>query len=235
VTRDGFDSSLFGKAVYRIVPAEALTSESELMEALPKDPGTMTYFFSPFSPPNFELLARASFCLISVRQTYALRAIPAVTDDCPKLKRLADVRTQLESGELTKMAVLIGESSRYFKDPLIPRERAVHLYETWLKNSIFGGRASEVVGLFDERRLAGIATLKDEEERVVIDLIGVSTAFQGRGVGTRLLQEVFRYAHERGRREVVVTTEGENVPANRFYQKNGFLLTEVSFVFHRHT
>ena len=40
---------------------------------------------------------------------------------------------------------------------------------------------------------------------------------------------------ERGRREVVVTTEGENVPANRLYQKNGFLVTEVSFVFHRHT
>jgi ribosomal protein S18 acetylase RimI-like enzyme len=235
VTRDSFDSSLFGKAVYRIVPAEALMSESELMEALPKGPGTLTYFVSPFSPPNFEVLARARFCLISVRQTYALHAIPAVTDDSPMLKRLAEMRTELESGELTKMAVLIGESSRYFKDPLIPRERAVHLYETWLKNSIFGGRASEVVGLFDERRLAGIATLKDEEERVVIDLIGVSAASQGRGVGTRLLQEVFRYARERERREVVVTTEGENVPANRLYQKNGFLVTEVSFVFHRHT
>jgi len=115
VTQDGFDSSLFGKVVYRIVPAGVLTSESELMEALPKDPGAMPYFFSPFSPPNFEVLARARFCLISVRQTYALRAITAVTDDSPMLKRLADVRTELESGELTNMAVLIGESSRYFK------------------------------------------------------------------------------------------------------------------------
>jgi ribosomal protein S18 acetylase RimI-like enzyme len=239
ITQDAFDSSLLGKAVYRVVSAEPLISESELSKTLPKGPGTLTFFFSPFSPPNFEILARANFCLISVRQTYALQSLPPATDqpphDSPALTRLADVRTQLKPGELTKMAILIGESSRYFKDPRIPKERAVHFYETWLTNSIFGGRANEVVGLFDNQRLAGIATLKDKEDGVIIDLIGVSAAAQGRGVGTRLLHEVFRYAREQRRREVLATTEGENVPANRLYQKQGFLVSEVSFVFHRHT
>src|SRR5262249_7436851 len=122
VTRDDFDSSLLDKAVYRIAPSEVITSENELMEAVPEGTGTITYFFSPFSPPSFEVLARATFCLISVRQTYSLRAIPAVAAGPWAVKWLAEMRDELEPGELANLAALIGESSRYFKDPRIPKE-----------------------------------------------------------------------------------------------------------------
>jgi GNAT superfamily N-acetyltransferase len=54
--------------------------------------------------------------------------------------------------------------------------------------------------------------------------IRVTPAWRGRGIGRSLLAECERWGIERGARWLEVETQSVNVPACRFYERNGFEL-----------
>lgn len=84
-----------------------------------------------------------------------------------------------------------------------------------------------VVALSERGELAGFAFLKMRDylpsRRPSAELgIVVSDPFQGRGLGSRLVEEVLRLARGRGVREVVLSVLSDNVRAIRLYRKFGF-------------
>jgi ribosomal-protein-alanine N-acetyltransferase len=52
--------------------------------------------------------------------------------------------------------------------------------------------------------------------------LAVEPGHRGRGVGSRLLREVIRYAESRGAGEVYLEVRSRNRAARRFYEKRGF-------------
>ena len=52
--------------------------------------------------------------------------------------------------------------------------------------------------------------------------IAVRDDFQGKGVGTFLLQELFKFLQRRGYGGLLLRTAANNVPAQRLYEKCGF-------------
>jgi len=66
------------------------------------------------------------------------------------------------------------------------------------------------------------------EAAVLIVAIGVLPRYQGCGVGQELLQHIEEYARSEGKRELLVVTSNDNLPALAFYQRNGFQLFEVA-------
>lgn len=64
---------------------------------------------------------------------------------------------------------------------------------------------------------------------VMIDQLIVSEAYQGSGIGSALLAEVFERAQAAGAAEVSVTTMPDNAGAQRFYRAHG-LLDEAVFL-----
>lgn len=236
--RDAFDSQILGCECYKLWLNEPLSGQ-QVEDALASvgERIDRVACFSVYAQSNFRALERLGFQLISVRNTYSrpvdgfppAAALPAID------RVLASNHTaRLSREDLTPLAVVIGETSRYFKDHSIPANDSLRVYQTWLENSLYNGYAAESVLAFDESgRLAGIHTLKVKGETGIVDLIGVAPGFQQGGLGASLLAAGVEAMRQRRARTVEVVTENENVPAARFYQKHGFRLQSMQLVWHK--
>lgn len=90
---------------------------------------------------------------------------------------------------------------------------------------ILGNENSLGFGLFEGEQLAALALgrLKHWPRGVEYDIddFCVHPAWQGRGVGSALLERIWECARARGFCEVALLTR-RDAPAHGFYQKNGF-------------
>jgi ribosomal protein S18 acetylase RimI-like enzyme len=66
------------------------------------------------------------------------------------------------------------------------------------------------------------------ETAVLIVALGVLPQYQGRGIGSALLQHIEDYAKSDEKQELLVVTSNDNLPALGFYQQQGFQLYEVA-------
>ncbi|NJM40545.1 MAG: GNAT family N-acetyltransferase [Anaerolineae bacterium] len=108
------------------------------------------------------------------------------------------------------------------------------MYVAWLNNSVFNGYAVDSVLAFQGERLIGIHTVKTKQGVGIVDLIGIIPDLQNAGLGGALLKGGFDIMRAHGATRVEVVTENENIQGSRFYQKNGFRLTDMKLVWHRH-
>ena len=84
----------------------------------------------------------------------------------------------------------------------------------------------------EEGRVIGYAVAKVEAafkvrclkvyRRCHLANLAVDPGSRGRGVGTKLLEEVVRYARRRGAVEVYLEVRSRNTAARQFYEKRGF-------------
>ena len=242
---DKFDSQMLGRTVYKLQLRDEVADAAELRSSYAGQPADVLFCFSEYSPRNIAALQAEGFGFISIRNTYEMPLTAARVDQLTA-NAPADVDLVMASAgvpelppqDLLGLAETLGETSRYFKDARIPRENSLKVYQTWLNNSLYNGYANDVVlamkGDSSARELAGIHTLKWKNGIGVVDLIGVQPRYQQHGMGRALLQAGLRAFAQNGATCVEVVTEGENVPASRFYQKNGFLLRSVQLVWHKH-
>ena len=107
------------------------------------------------------------------------------------------------------------------------RARADHWIRTWMANSLSGRREVVVLdGDFVTFRAGPAGTALE------VDLVSVARSRQGRGHGGRLMRHLLHHAGTVGASEVLVTTEAENVPAQRLYSRSGFELRLARACFH---
>ena len=235
--REPFDSGLWKKEVYKFHVQPPFPNVLELREAIAKTRPDLLFAFVPFSPHIMETMEDVGFHLISIRSTYKL-GIDAAKDAPPLPSGMRTVSLKdgfkVSDQDLHEMAVTIGSVSRYFRDRRIPPHQALELYLTWIKNSLFNGYVQEAFLVLNDTRMVGLVTLKIKEGCGSIDLIGVSPSFQRSGIGSRLLWEAFHYFQSNGIKDIYVVTEGENISANAFYQRKGFLLHDLALVYHMH-
>lgn len=235
--REPFDSELWKKEVYKFHVQPPFPNAQELRDAIAKDRPDLICAFVPFSPHIMETLEDVSFHLISIRTTYKL-SHSAVTETrpLPNSMRMVSLKDnfRVSDQDLHEMAVTIGSVSRYFRDRRIPPHQALELYLTWIKNSLFNGYVQEAFLILNGARMVGLVTMKIKDGTGVIDLLGVSPAFQRAGVGGYLMGQAVEYFRSNGIQDIFVSTEGENIPANAFYQRKGFLSHDLALAYHLH-
>jgi ribosomal protein S18 acetylase RimI-like enzyme len=59
------------------------------------------------------------------------------------------------------------------------------------------------------------------------EIVALKSLVEGKGVGTKLLDEVIRIAKESNCRRIWLITTNDNIKALRFYQKRGFRLSAI--------
>lgn len=235
---DRFDSQMLGRAVYKLQLRDEVADVAALRALYAHEPAQVIFCFSEYSPRNIAALQADGFNFISIRNVYEVSlktsvAAAKIDSDVALVMASAGV-PELPPQDLLGLAEVLGETSRYFKDLRIPRENGLKVYQNWLHNSLYNGYANDVVLAMKSGSLAGIHTLKWKNGKGIVDLIGVQPRHQQHGLGRALLQAGLRTFAANGIDCVEVVTEGENVPASRFYQKNGFLLRSVQLVWHKH-
>lgn len=110
-------------------------------------------------------------------------------------------------------------------------ERAVFPDEPWTEQLLW----SEL-GQLDSRHylvdldgeaVIGYAGLSDYPEEAWVQTLAVAPSAQGRGLGSRLLRALLVEADRRGQRITRLEVRSDNAPAQRLYERHGFIRTGV--------
>ncbi|HUX64889.1 GNAT family N-acetyltransferase [Sulfuricella sp.] len=96
--------------------------------------------------------------------------------------------------------------------------------------SIFVLRVQDrIVGMANA--LSTISTAEGGPVLLLEDVI-VAEAYRGQGLGSKLVQHVLAWAEARGFLRVTLLADRNNVPALRFYEKQGFLTSAMAVYRH---
>jgi dTDP-4-amino-4,6-dideoxy-D-galactose acyltransferase len=134
---------------------------------------------------------------------------------------------------MVQLAVLAGTFSRFRLDERLPRERFEAMYEIWLKRSLAGEIADEVLVLRDgDDRPQSLVSYRIGEGSAEIGLISTREGAQGKGYGSALLAAVHRDVGRAGGHLVEVSTQTENRGACRLYERSGYWVVRQGSHYH---
>lgn len=127
--------------------------------------------------------------------------------------------------------------SRFHLDPAVPQATADTIKRAWAGNFFDGRRGDGMLVAEHGGRVAGfLQLLWIDDGCLVIDLIGVDTPFQGRGIGRGMIMHAARHGIGTGPgpRNMQVGTQAANIPSVRLYESLGFRLAFAQHVLHYH-
>jgi len=71
----------------------------------------------------------------------------------------------------------------------------------------------------------GLITYKIKDKE--LEIVSLDSLMEGKGIGTRLINEVIEFAREVKARRIWLITTNDNVDAVKFYQRRGFRIKDV--------
>lgn len=231
VEKSEFDRRVFGCPVHRLTIDSAVDRTT-----LPELPAGWCFARTPVLPENAAALTEAGFRLITIRSTMGQatgngqqrRELPeeiVVRQWTPGSPSVAD-------SDFAWLTEVIGATSRYYKDPEIPRDIARRVFDTWLRNSLHEGYADAVFLACKEQQVVGWLSVRLTGADASIDLMGIREDHQRQGLGSALFAAADAWAGGRAT-DWIVATEAENLPAVRFYLREGFRPDAIELVYHR--
>jgi dTDP-4-amino-4,6-dideoxy-D-galactose acyltransferase len=134
--------------------------------------------------------------------------------------------------DLNNLALLAGKFSRYKTDPKFNENVFERLYEEWLRKSITGHLADQVVGYYIDDEIAGFITLLKKDNKVSIGLVAVSERFQRLGIGKKLIKFAIDYGIKNKAEQLIVETQAANNPACILYNSIGFKEIDKIYIYH---
>lgn len=162
---------------------------------------------------------------------------------------LAVLPTRTWSAPLENLALQSGEFSRFRHDPRLSPDVFPRLYGQWLRNSLVGKKAREVLvyndltlnktpfgntpyNIAESSLPLGLLTLGLNAGRADIGLLAVATNARRRGVGSVLVRAAQQRAAASSIYELQVVTQRDNLLACSFYQFCGFVEWQCEHVYH---
>lgn len=122
--------------------------------------------------------------------------------------------------------------SRFHSDVHIPKSKADQVWIDYLKNFQPNNKHHIFIVKYD-KKVAGVvlANVSNNEKKVCLFYVTVARRFQGKGVGSCLLEYVVKQYHGYS---ISTETLAKNTPAINFYIKNGFTVIEnTKLIMHR--
>lgn len=192
-----------------------------------KIPGSFVYITMGYAVTDFYLLTQQHFSLIGTHIIYQLPATHGATED-DLYAIQTQVKTDQQVGMIADFAPILQSVSHYNYNQCT-QLKSLLVYQAWLRNS-FNGYADHYAFIELEGVIAGLITFKNKQDSISIDLLVVHPAMRSKGVGKTLINYAIKYAHSQ-QKSLKVTTQGDNMPANRLYQKEGFLVVDQQYLF----
>lgn len=122
--------------------------------------------------------------------------------------------------------------SRFFNDPYLDKEKAKAIYSQWVL-SAFNQENKYFIEYRIQEECLGFLLFSINRDTCVIELIAARPNRTHQGVGTALLQGLDHYLSQKTEVKTInVGTQVNNLPAIRFYTKNGFILQGGASIYH---
>jgi len=220
-----WDSKFFNKQIAFIDGFEATDSQiSEEAERFLQG-GTDCIYLYTRRPVN---LTEYDIVLADRKRIYIL--------DNPEFMELCDRPCMIpliykgEPSDLYDLAIQSGEHSRFKIDNHFSDDEFTNLYKKWIDNSINEGFADFVLVVSDPEP-QGFITAKIKEDKISIGLFATDRKHRGKGIGSRLIQEIINVAAKRCLM-VEVVTQADNKIACDFYESRRFKKSDEQYVYH---
>jgi len=228
-----WDSNFFGVRIGRIesrrLDPDVLAAATEWAHENRMD---CLYFLSVADDPQTVHLAeRNQFQQVDVRMTFE-RNVPAAGPERAPLDARIRLAEEKDLPALRAIATVSHHDTRFYFDGYFDRTRCDQLYETWIEKSLHGFAQAVLVAERDAQPV-GYVTLNLREVESQIGLIAIAAGHQGAGLGRVLVEHSLDWARTKGARVMKVVTQGRNVPAQRLYQRCGFLTGSFELWYHR--
>lgn len=125
--------------------------------------------------------------------------------------------------------------SRYFFDANFDRSKVRQFYQCWIERAVLGKFDDACYCLYEDGLPLGFCSVKYNfvSKTANIGLFGVSSKYQGKGMGKLLLNMLFDKLKGKGINKVFVVTQGRNYAAQRLYQSAGFRTQATELWYHK--
>ena len=228
-----WDSNFFGVRIGRI-ESHRLSSEilAQATEWAHENRIDCLYFLSVADDSQSVHLAEENhFQQVDVRVTFE-RDLPDDLEAPPHLGATVRLGREEDLPTLRSIAAVSHHDTRFYFDGRFDHARCDQLYETWIEKSLHGF-ADAVLVAERSGTPVGYVTLNQHESGSQIGLIAVAAGHQGVGLGRLLVEQSLAWARQHGARRMKVVTQGRNVPAQRLYQRCGFVTASFELWYHR--
>ncbi len=215
--RQAFDSEAFGLDFYRVRRFEyrALAEDLARLRQLPRVMADARIAACDREADRFFQVQGFRKICVQLRFAAMARPIDADPDDTVE-DRLGPAAVPRHVGNLVY--------DRFNLDAAVEKAGRDRFQAAWIGNSLASPSIRKVY------HGESFISFKVSGADAVVDIVSVLEHRQG--IGSALLARVCGAAARMGLARVLVTTEAENVPACRMYQKNGFRLDAHFSCFH---
>jgi dTDP-4-amino-4,6-dideoxy-D-galactose acyltransferase len=136
------------------------------------------------------------------------------------------------SYNLENLIYLSGENSRFNLDPNFVNNEFRRMYLHWFQQAYDERLGKKVIVKVLNDEPIGLVFFSIKSQVLNIELISVSTTFQGKGIARELLNEIESEARKNGCSFIQVVTQGINQKAIALYDRFGFQLEEKKYIYH---
>ena len=216
-----WDSEFFGYTVGRKHIAEGESADYDAIMTEAEEAGVrLLYLFSDAPLENFPVKPA------DVKLVYStgIDSSAAVLPECEVL--------ECPEPAVYELAYRSGRHSRFFTDPGIGTEKFREMYGIWVDNSFSGDMGDKVFVKRVGSEIAGFVTLALHGNSGSIGLIAVGENFGRKGIGTALVECCKRTLFDAGLPRLDVATQQANSEACAFYEKNGFVVSKTTYIYH---
>jgi len=134
--------------------------------------------------------------------------------------------------ELLELVFASGYKSRFFLDKKMGRDRFERLYTRWIENGINDKENVDVFVIKEDGHIVAFVEQVRKETEMNISLIATSSNVRGNGYGRALVKKVIANFLDSDMETLSVYTQLDNKGACDFYEKMGFRLENVNYIYH---
>lgn len=223
-----WDSDFFGIKTGRLfLSKETRWDENEL-----KNWDLVYVFVDPADMSNNLLLLQKGVSLVDEKITYIMN-VSTLKETKDNASHIHSYFSSGDDEKVISIGIQSGIYSRFNVDPNFSKVKFEELYTMWMKRSISGEIANEVVVyVTEEKEIAGVITLGEKNNNADIGIIAVDNNFRGQNIGKALIQEAVNYSIRKNYSSLQVVTQKNNQAACKFYERCGFIEENVINIYH---
>jgi dTDP-4-amino-4,6-dideoxy-D-galactose acyltransferase len=135
--------------------------------------------------------------------------------------------------QILDLAYLSGHKSRFKLDGNFSKDEFEKMYIEWVRNALNKKNGGGINLYVESPEIAGLVTYDFNNSIAKIGLIAVNNAFQGKGIGQKLINSFeSKFAHNKDISYFEITTQADNIAASNLYMKNKYKLNEKINISH---
>ena len=225
-----WDTKFFEIQTGRIIPTSLQENQLASILTEMRQKGFQLVYWASDHQYTYDFQSYSGI-LVDKKTTFEINLQNINLDSMP-LPKAEPYSNSLPFSKLEKLAVQSGAFSRFARDNKFPHEKFTALYETWIRKSVSGEMANEVLVIRQNNHIAGMVTLSNKNGVGDIGLISVDEEFRGRKFGQQLVCDAQRWFIQNGCHTAHVVTQGDNLPACHLYEKCGYQKIKIEFFYH---